>query len=193
MDLEQWIKDEHAAIGPLFDMNVLNMVPRDKLTVKPASNSNSIAWLVWHLARCEDIIVNTVIRGGPQVLRRVDWRRELGVDDERIGTGLRDEEVVDFGERVNVDALLDYWRQVRAETASWLDGGAPLEAFDEVPNLHERLASVPAIVPQEGTWVLPLWGRKPVSFLFRWVVIGHGYVHLGEMQAVRGQLGIRGI
>lgn len=34
---------------------------------------NSIAWFIWHLARCEDVAVNTVLRGD-----RKSWTRTAG-------------------------------------------------------------------------------------------------------------------
>jgi len=120
MDLRQWILDEHRMIQPLFRMNITSAVPVDKLAVKPASGSNSIAWLVWHVARIEDVVVNSVARGVPQVLIADKWGLRLGVDETQIGTGLNDDEVADFSRRVDVGSLLEYWDAVQRHTQPWL-------------------------------------------------------------------------
>jgi len=192
MDLRQWIIEEHQAIQPLFQLNVSNSVPRDKLAIKPADGSNSIAWLIWHLARIEDVVVNSVVRGEDQVLIRDRWGPRVGVAETQIGTGFSDEEVADFSNRLDTGALIDYWVAVHQETQGWLKD-APLDILDSKPDLRERLESAPEVVSQQGGWVLQLWGGQATSFLLRWTVIGHGYLHLGEMQAVRGQLGIKGL
>ncbi len=192
MDLRQWILVEHGMIQPLFRMNITSAVPADKLAVKPANGSNSIAWLVWHLARIEDVVVNSVARGVPQVLVADEWGPRLGVGETQIGTGLNDDEVDDFSRRVDASSLLEYWDAVQKHTQSWLSDVSPDE-LDIVPNLRERLEAVPEVVSQQAGWVLQIWANQPVSFFLRWVTIGHGYLHLGEMQAVRGQLGLRGL
>jgi len=40
---------------------------------------NSLAWLLWHLARAEDAVVNVVVGAREQVLSAGDWPRRLGV------------------------------------------------------------------------------------------------------------------
>ena len=55
---------------------------------------NSIAWLLWHITRFEDVVVNTVLRGVPDVLDRDGWLRRLCVETRQIGTGSSDDEVL---------------------------------------------------------------------------------------------------
>ncbi len=192
MDLKRWITGEYGGIRTVFNMGVLNAVPKEKLAEKPSPGANSIAWLVWHLARTEDVAINSVVRGIPQVLTRDDWPARLGISRTEMGTGFSDDEVADFSSAVNIDELLAYWQAVGHETEAWLrDVEAP--ALDEVPDVAARLAQAPAFVSPAASWVTGLWANKPASFFLGWVTIGHAYLHIGEMQAVRGQLGIKGM
>ncbi len=192
MDLRGWIREQHDGIRLLLQSNILDRVPREKLAVRPSADSNSIAWLLWHIARCEDVAVNAIVRGQPQLLLREQWGPRLGFEDARIGTAFGDEEVGDLGRRLDLDALLQYWEAVSQETRSWLEE-ADLEQLDWTPDVRERLGAAPPVVPKEGDWLLERWSGQPARFFLRMTVIGHEYLHLGEMMAIRGQLGIRGL
>ena len=40
----------------------------DQMRARPREDLNSIAWLMWHIARAEDLFLNPVIAGRAQVL-----------------------------------------------------------------------------------------------------------------------------
>lgn len=191
MDLRDWIRTDHNGLGALFERVIVGMVPREQFTARPDRTSNSIAWLMWHLARVEDVTINTLVRGIEQVLTRENWQNRLGFADHRVGTGFQDAEVEEFNRTINVDALAAYWNAVRTATAAWL-ADVPLEAFEVVPDLDARLSSVPEIVTGEGRWLLDFWRGRPATYFVMFSVINHGYMHLGEMMAIRGRLGIKG-
>lgn len=191
MDLKQWIIGQHLGMRITFERGVLNLVPKEQMVVRPNSTGNSIAWLMWHVARTEDVFVTTVARGEPQILQRDGWTERIGIDDYRIGTGLQDDEVDEFNKGVDVDGVDAYWQAVRTETLDWLQS-SPIEVLDEVPDLAERLAKIPEIAPSIGPAVVQAWGGRPIGFHLSFVVISHGLIHVGEMQAIRGLLGYKG-
>jgi hypothetical protein len=166
-------------------------VPIDRLTERPIPGGNSIAWLLWHLARAEDIAVNTVIRGCPQVLTN-GWAASMGVGDARMGTGFDDDEVAAFGESVEVAQVLAYWDAVGRETIDWLSD-VDLDVLDTVPDVDARLAAADAVVNERASWVSNFWRGRPASFFLQFTAINHAYMHVGEISAVRGALGVPGL
>src|SRR5688572_12827791 len=82
----------------------------------PPENFNSITWLLWHMARCEDVAVNTALRNQPEVLDRGNWLARLGVDTRHIGTEATRDEVVGFSQQVDISALRAYRAAVGIET-----------------------------------------------------------------------------
>ncbi len=192
MDFPALIQTEHQELRAFFERAVLRLVPRELLTVRPGDIGNSIAWLVWHLARVEDVVINTIVRGEPQVLVAGDWQARMRVADERVGTGFEESEVEQLSRSVDVEALDAYWQAVRRATDEWL-ATAPAGIFDTVPDVRARLSAIPPIAPpkaQEG--LIGFWSGRPASFLVRFPLISHGYLHLGEMLAIRGRLGLKG-
>src|SRR5919202_998908 len=62
----------------------------EQLRGRPADGMNSVAWLLWHHTRIEDVVVNTLVRGVPEVLDRGGWPDRLGVEARHVGTGSGD-------------------------------------------------------------------------------------------------------
>jgi hypothetical protein len=191
VDLRGWIRQQHLVHHTVIDGEVLGRVNPSDLTKRPEGAANSIAWLLWHTARCEDVVVNGILRGERQVLQTGGFIGRAGLGDLRIGAGLGDEEVAGFGERVDVEAVLEYRSAVRGATASWLKTG-DLSVLDEKPDLDSRLPEYRSLVPDEASWVRDLWEQWPNSVLLNWTALGHTMLHTGEMQSVMLRLGIAG-
>jgi len=66
---------------------------------------DSIVWLLWHVARVEDFMINTCVRGVEQVFDRGGWQSRLGVSRRDIGTGMTAEQVAQFSAQVDVAAV----------------------------------------------------------------------------------------
>jgi hypothetical protein len=66
---------------------VLTGVSGDDVRVVPLPGQNSIAWLFWHMTRCEDVAVNVVLSRQGEVLAD-GWKERMGVARHDIGTGM---------------------------------------------------------------------------------------------------------
>lgn len=58
----------------------------EQLYYQPAPDSNSVAWLVWHLSRWRDAI-SAAIHGTPQIWASGGWAERYGMPVERTGLG----------------------------------------------------------------------------------------------------------
>jgi hypothetical protein len=150
----------------------------------------SIAWHIWHLTRIEDVVVNTLLRGAPEVLDRDGWLARLGVGDRLVGTGHTDTEVRDLSERVDVPALLAYRDAVGRETRAWVRG-LDLDVLDAVPDFTVRLAAAPAFVGERAAWLPRFYTGKSGTFLLTFPITNHGFMHWAEARVTRSHLGHR--
>lgn len=188
MELMKWVRAQHKGVIWSFE-NMVGSLTADQLVERPGGVGNSIGWLIWHMARTEDVMVNTGIRGIDQVLISQGWADKLGISDQRIGTGFGDDEIEEFGMSVNASELEGYWRAVNAETSQWLMTATP-EDLDIKPDLEAHLQTVPPIMGESSQGAFTFWAGRSAGFLLSGSVISHGYIHLGEMQAIRGRLGV---
>lgn len=162
---------------------VLRGLTEEDLRLVPVEGQNSIAWLLWHIARCEDVVSNVVLSDRGQVLDE-GWDVKMGIARHDIGTGMTPAEVNHFSQRVDLDALLSYRLAVarRSEEVieqlddSWL--GQEMTASEVVD-----LRALGTFAEHAG-WVADLWAPKPRMW-FLWLHTGHCYMHLGEAITVR--------
>ena len=102
---------------------LLDGLSDDDLAHRPTADANSIAWLVWHLARVQDDHVADVA-GLEQVYTAQGYADRFGLpfDDGDIGYGHSSAEVAEV--RAPADLLLDYLRAVH-DADRRLAGGSP--------------------------------------------------------------------
>jgi DinB superfamily len=163
----------------------------DQMRRRPHPHLNSIAWLLWHMARSEDMGVNRLIANGPDVLTGDGWAARLDLSRRDMGTGMTDDEVVEFSARVNTVALRAYSAAVGRRTQE-LVRGLPAEALDEVPDpshIHRVLVDEGVIGPNAG-WVEQLYVGKPKGWLLFQLALRHPSGHLGQATLTRKLQGL---
>jgi hypothetical protein len=80
-------------------------LPDEQLYYQPTPETNSIAWLMWHLSRWRDH-VSALVSGEPQVWVSEGWAQRWGFPNESTGIGDTPEQVTAF--RVAREELLSY-------------------------------------------------------------------------------------
>lgn len=190
MDVAAWVKREHAFAHIVLDRELEKVTNDAQYRARPGG-ANSIAWVLWHATRCEDVAVNAMVRGVAQVLVSGDWVLSGALGETRMGTGLGDDEVSAFSHRVDLADIHAYRAAVRAETARWLDTAGPA-VFDEHPDVDARLDAADGVLAESAGWVRELWRGWPSSAFIGWTAIGHTNVHTGEIQATLQRLGVVG-
>ncbi|MCA1839518.1 MAG: DinB family protein [Actinomycetota bacterium] len=188
MDLIEWIRDEHYWIRIMFERDVAKLVPLERLTERAGPNSNSIAWLVWHMARLEDAAVNGAIRQKTQIFYRDTWGPRIGTRQTTQGNNFGDEEMEEFA-HLDAGELLAYWQAVTEETIEWLKD-LTAEQLSTKVDIPKIVAENPAVLEGVDDGFIKYFTGKDVGYLLRWPVILHGHLHLGEMLAIRGLIGI---
>lgn len=146
---------------------VLEGLGEEELAHRPTADANSIAWLVWHLARVYDDHVAGV-SGLSQVYVEGGYaeRFDLPFDDRAIGYGHSSDDVAAV--RAGADLLAEYAAAVHARMSPWVAG---LETADLDRVVDDR-------------WDPPVTlGVRLVS------VVGDTLQHLGQAAYVRGLLG----
>jgi uncharacterized damage-inducible protein DinB len=179
MDVREWFAMSRSHIDYRVERLCQNL-NEEQLRVSPGENFNSIVWLLWHMARCEDIMVNTVLRNVPEVLDRGDWLARLSVNTRHIGTGDTYEEMQVFSRQVDVSALRAYWNSVGQETQQWV-AQVDVESLDGNITAEEaqRAKELGAFGPRAED-MQSLWTDGGRGFFLTWLAIGHNHSHIGE-------------
>ena len=146
---------------------------------------NSLAWIFWHIARCEDAAVSIMVANRPQVFDEEPWADRLGILRRDVGTEMTLAEVEDFSRAVNVPAIRDYRSAVGSRTREIATSLRP-DDLDDVP-AGERLEQIrgQGVLLPKAEWVLKIWDGKPVGWFLAWLGTGHSYMHLGQGRWVK--------
>src|SRR5215510_6483587 len=112
-----------AAVGgnPMSGSERAFAVTDEQMRVRPRADLNSLAWLMWHIARAEDIILNPVLAGRGQVLDD-GWLRRLNITRRDFGIGMTSPEVSELTERIDLGALREYRDAVGRRTREIVPG-----------------------------------------------------------------------
>ncbi len=139
----------------------------DQLTHRPGPDANSIAWLLWHLARVQDDHVADVA-GLEQVWTAQGYAERFGLpfDTGDIGYGQTSEEVGQV--RASADLLAAYLSAVHAQTVAFLE----TVTDDDLDRIVDARWNPPVTL-----------GVRLVS------VVNDDLQHVGQAAYVRGLLG----
>lgn len=131
---------------------------------RPTPAANSIAWLLWHSARVQDIQV-AQIAGVEQAWTRDGWVERFGLDLPRDDTGYGHDAAAVAKVRAPAELLGGYYRAVHGLTLDYLAG----------------------ITPDELARVIDTHWDSPVTASARLVsIIDDCAQHLGQAAYLRG-------
>jgi hypothetical protein len=156
----------------------------EQMRVRPRDDLNSLAWLMWHIARSEDIFVNPVLQGRAQVFDD-SWARRLGVARPDLGTGMKSPEVSELTRQIDLTALRDYRDAVGRRTREVVEAFRPEDWEGAVDAAAvERAAAEGAFGPMRDMFVKVIPGR-PRAMVLSGIALLHTAGHLGEAGTVR--------
>ena len=192
MDARDLFLEQHAAVhSAAVGGNKMSAVERtlggltdDQMRMRPREDLNSLAWIVWHIARAEDIFVNPVLAGRAQVCDDA-WLRRLGIARRDFGIGMSSPEVWDLTRRIDVGAVREYRDAVGQRTREVVGSFRPedWEGESQAAGL-ERAASEGAFGSRAEQLVKAFTGR-PRAMLLSGIALFHPSGHLGEAATVR--------
>lgn len=158
---------------------------------RPREDVNSVAWLLWHIARCTDVGIR-LVSGQKQVLDEGDWMRKMNVPLRIYGTGMSDQEAAELGDRINLEGLKGYIDAVGAKSRKLIETIAEGELDRPVEREFLRKVLVDeGVIGANADWVIPAYEEQSKGSLLVHLAITHNYSHLGAALVVAGLWGMR--
>ena len=150
----------------------------------PPKGEHSIAWAIWHMARCEDLAMSLLVGGLPQVLDAA-WLRALGVEAQDTANTWDAAAITAFSDVVDLQALRGYRSAVGRQTQTilrQLDDGTLKHKV-----LPERIQQVKDSggVDPSAAWLTDYWGSRTLAGLILMPATRHLIVHLNEAMRLK--------
>ncbi len=201
MDATELLLRDHArthslAVGqPEGGISIIDAVvgglDDDQIRRSPQAGMNSLAWLIWHMARSEDAGVNLLVAGRPQVLDAEGWLDRLRVSVHDIAAGMTDDEVSDFSTSVDIADLVAYRAAVGRRTCEVVAAMRPTALDEKIDGSLIERAFADGTFSENAGWLRGFMAGKSKAFVLGHVATGHNFMHLGEAWAIRSLLGLR--
>ncbi len=148
--------------------NAIQSLSDSDLTQQPNDQSNSVAWLLWHMNRVVDNMIHTRLQSQRQLWVLDGWHQKFGMSDEEsdFGMGWTAEQVAAW-QAPSRDVLLGYYEAMKAS------------AKDYLASLSDAELDKSVMVGNESRGVSDLLG----------VLVYDNVVHGGQIAYLRGFYG----
>jgi hypothetical protein len=152
-------------------MEAVKDLSDDQLHFRPLGKGNHIAFILWHVVRTEDSVMNFLLRKQPPLWNAEGWDKKFGMDPRAQGTGMSAEQSA----ALRIASLPDFLQY----TENVFKGS---EAY--LGTLKET----------ELDWVeeFQYLGKRSFGQVIGGIILNHGSGHLGEIWYVKGLQGLKG-
>ena len=171
-----------------FEDEVLNDLTEEQFRCVPPGGEHSIAWVLFHIARCEDITMNMLVAGTPQLFIRDDWQKKLKINIIHTANSLDGAGVAALSAQADIDQLQAYRQSVGRRTRAIVKKLKPeeLKQIAEASRL-QKVMREGALLP-EATGILNYWGKCTVTGLLLMPPTRHNFLHLNEALRIKQKL-----
>ncbi len=192
----QLFLQQHAAVHTRKISRALNWSLQDdalagltdaQIRVCPRPGDNSIAWLLWHTARIEDITLNFLVLEHRQVLLSGDWAVRLGISLRDVGAAMDANQVANLSAQISIPTLKAYRAAVGRSVQAGIGGLNEAQARARVSaTTVQKLVKDGSISPN-APWLAEFYSNRPkVFFLTR--ITSHNFLHLSQAARARAKL-----
>ena len=193
MDVRDLFLDQHAAMhSAAVGGNKMSASERtftgvtdEQMRVRPREDLNSLAWVMFHISRAEDIFVNTILGARTQLFDDESWAKRLAIARRDFGIGMTSAEVTELTRQIELGALREYRDAVGRRTRDVVGSFKAQDWEGTVAaDAVQRAASEGAFGVRTEQIVKAFPGR-PRSAMLSGIALIHSAAHLGEAATVR--------
>jgi hypothetical protein len=163
-----------------FEDEILDDLSEEQIRRIPRNCDHSIAWNIWHIARIEDIAMNLLVAGSPQVFNQDNWRERMQINVGDTGNAMSPNGVETLSARIDIESLRDYRAAVGRRTRRIVANIRPEELkLKAEPSRLQRVRDEGAVV-EAASDLIDYWGRRDIAGLLLMPATRHNLVHLNE-------------
>jgi uncharacterized damage-inducible protein DinB len=145
LDATDFLRDSFRRLHASME-NSTGELSAEQLNFTPDAEHHSIAWILWHAYRTEDLVRSRMLQGKADRWSEGGWAARLGLPEQGQGTG----QTPDEAQQVRITdyaGFMEYAKAVAADTDAYLAGltAADLERmlpWRNAPNGEDTLAAV---------------------------------------------------
>jgi hypothetical protein len=186
--------DQHAMIHSAkvsksklwsFEDELLDDLTEAEIRQIPAGGEHSVAWILLHLARIEDITMNMLVAGTEQLFTRDGWAKKLNISVLHSANRMDAASVAELSAGIDIKSLRAYRAAVGKRTRAIV---RKLQAQDFKQKVDPaRLESVlrQGAVSPEAMEIVEYWSKKTIAGLLLMPPTRHCILHFNEGMRIK--------
>ncbi len=135
---------------------------------------------MWHMARCEDIAMNLLVAGSPQVLNQGHWLKKMKVKVCDTGNAMSKADLVEFNNTIDLAALRAYRVAVGRRTREIVQQLEFADMKRKVEKSRVQQVIDEGAVVEAAHALTDYWSKRNVAGLLLMPATRHNLVHLNE-------------
>lgn len=154
----------------------------------PPRGEHSIAWIIFHITRIEDMTMNVLVADSPQLYLRESWAKKLRAVVEHSGNRMDAEAVTKLTKKLDLPALREYRTAVGRRTREIVQKLKAETWNQKVDPLRlQKLLDEGAVTPQ-AMEIIQYWSKRTVAGLLLMPPTRHNFLHLNEAMRIKTKL-----
>lgn len=171
-----------------FEDEVTCDLSADQLRQIPRGGEHSIAWIMFHLTRCEDITMNMLVAGAEQLFTQNDWANKMNVQITHSANSMDDESMAKFSAQINIKALKAYRIAVGRRTRQIVKK-LKAEGYQKpVDPLRAQKVMEAGAVSPDAMEIMHYWASRTIAGLLLMPPTRHCFLHWNEALKIRKKL-----
>jgi hypothetical protein len=180
-------KMSHSKLWSFEDEIWQDLAEEDARCIPPKSN-HSIAWVLWHIARIEDVTMNLLVAGTPQLVCGNHWLERLNIPVHHAGNAMDDKSIAKLSATIDVKALRAYRIAVGRRTRKIVQQLEPDDLKQRVdPGRLQKVKDDGAVV-EAASAVTDYWGGRTIAGLLLMPPTRHNFLHLNEALRIKQKI-----
>ncbi len=163
-----------------FEDEILNDMTEKQVRRIPRNCEHSVAWCLWHIARIEDVAMNMLVAGSPQLLHRENWLERMNVKVRHTGNAMDKDAVVELSAALDIEAVRAYRAAVGRRTRELVQQLEPAELKQMVDPIRLQQVMDEGAVVEAARGIVDYWSRRTIAGLLLMPATRHNLVHLNE-------------
>ena len=174
--------------SPTFEDVIWEGLSESDARLIPQGAEHSIAWCFWHLARIEDVTMNLLVAGTPQLFEVGGWQLRLNVTDSDTGNAMDEPRIAQISARVHLVTLRAYRTAVGRRTRQVVHALQPGDLKKKTDPARLQQVLDQGAVEKAAYGLIEYWGGRTIAGLLLMPPTRHNFVHLNEAVNLKSRI-----
>jgi hypothetical protein len=171
-----------------FEDEIWSGLTNDIFCRIPPNGEHSIAWILWHIARIEDITMNMLVADTPQLYLQDSWDKKIKSTIHHSGNKMGAISVARLSTLLDMAVLRKYRLAVGRRTREIVEQLQPEQLKQKVDPLRLKKVLTEGAVIEEAIEIVNYWGNRTIAGLLLMPPTRHNFLHLNEALRIKLKL-----